>query len=159
MTIKYVTDDLVQMAQDGKFDVIAHGCNCGHCMSAGIALSIAKTWPEALAVDKLTPHFDPGKMGKISVANVKNNAGGDLAIVNAYTQFDWKGKGGYPLVDYKSVKTCLRIMKHKFTGQRIGLPLIGAGLAGGDWEIIELIIEKELQGEDVTVVKWIGDVS
>jgi O-acetyl-ADP-ribose deacetylase (regulator of RNase III) len=44
--------------------------------------------------------------------------------------------------------------KQEFTGKKIGLPLIGAGLAGGDWTIIEKIIEEELEGEDVTVVVW-----
>ncbi len=26
--IRYVDGDLVKMAKEGKFDVIAHGCNC-----------------------------------------------------------------------------------------------------------------------------------
>jgi transcription antitermination factor NusA-like protein len=33
--------------------------------------------------------------------------------------------------------------------------MIGAGLAGGDWNIIERIIQEELNGEDVTVVKYV----
>jgi hypothetical protein len=28
-------------------------------------------------------------------------------------------------------------------------------LAGGDWDIIEAIIQEELNGEDVTVVKYV----
>ena len=35
---------------------------------------------------------------------------------------------------------------------RIGYPKIGAGLAGGDWSIIEKIIDEELQGTDHTLV-------
>ena len=38
------------------------------------------------------------------------------------------------------------------TGQRVGLPKIGAGLAGGDWDVIAKIIEEELSGENVTIV-------
>lgn len=30
--------------------------------------------------------------------------------------------------------------------------MIGSGLAGGDWEIIEKIIEEEMYDEDVTIV-------
>jgi O-acetyl-ADP-ribose deacetylase (regulator of RNase III) len=26
--IRYIDGDLVKMAKEGKFDVIAHGCNC-----------------------------------------------------------------------------------------------------------------------------------
>ena len=43
-------------------------------------------------------------------------------------------------------------IKRDFTGQRIGMPLIGAGLAKGDWALIQHIILKELAGEDITVV-------
>jgi len=32
--------------------------------------------------------------------------------------------------------------------------MIGAGLAGGDWKIIEKIIEEELVDMDVRVVKY-----
>jgi O-acetyl-ADP-ribose deacetylase (regulator of RNase III) len=47
-----------------------------------------------------------------------------------------------------------KIMKQKFSGKKIGLPLIGAGLASGNWETIESIIKEELLDEDVTVVIW-----
>jgi len=32
--------------------------------------------------------------------------------------------------------------------------MIGAGLAGGDWTVISKIINKELEGEDHTLVMW-----
>jgi O-acetyl-ADP-ribose deacetylase (regulator of RNase III) len=50
---------------------------------------------------------------------------------------------GYPETDYPEVA---------FAGKRIGYPKIGAGLAGGDWSIIEEIIDRELEGEDHTLV-------
>ena len=36
--------------------------------------------------------------------------------------------------------------------KKIGMPKIGAGLGGGDWNIIKEIIEEELNGIDVTIV-------
>ena len=39
-------------------------------------------------------------------------------------------------------------------GLKFGFPYIGAGLAGGDWEIIKSIIEEEMKGEDITFVKY-----
>jgi len=47
----------------------------------------------------------------------------------------------------------MRIIKNDFSGKRIGYPLIGAGLAGGNWRIISKIIDEELNGEDHTLVK------
>ncbi len=72
--------------------------------------------------------------------------------MNAYTQFDWRGSG--VKVDYAAVAFCMRWIKASFPGRRIGLPKIGAGLAGGDWGRIAAIIDLELDGEDVTVVEY-----
>ena len=45
-------------------------------------------------------------------------------------------------------------VKAHCAGQRIGLPKIGAGSAGGDWAKISQILEQELDGEDVTYVEY-----
>jgi len=57
-----------------------------------------------------------------------------------------------PQLDYNALTLCLRKINHKFSGHKIGLPKIGAGLAGGDWDIIKTIIERELKDMDVTIV-------
>jgi O-acetyl-ADP-ribose deacetylase (regulator of RNase III) len=56
--------------------------------------------------------------------------------------------------NYDALRSCFKIVKQKFSGKKIGLPLIGAGLASGNWETIENIIKEELIDEDVTVVIW-----
>lgn len=72
--------------------------------------------------------------------------------MNAYTQFHWNGPR--PLADYDAIRRCLRWIRANYPGDRIGLPRIGAGLAGGDWAIILAMIEDELGREDVTVVEF-----
>jgi O-acetyl-ADP-ribose deacetylase (regulator of RNase III) len=52
-----------------------------------------------------------------------------LAIVNAYTQFHYRGKK--PLVDYDALASAFRMIADDFDGKRIGYPKIGTGLAGG----------------------------
>ena len=47
-----------------------------------------------------------------------------------------------------------RQIKRQFTGRRIGYPMIGAGLAGGDWPTIASIVDGELAGEDHTLVQF-----
>lgn len=137
--------DLVELAKNGGFDVIVHGCNC-HCnMGAGIAKTIRETWPEAYAADCATKKGDRDKMGTFSFAKV-----GDLTIVNLYTQYNYtRDKID---VEYEFLEEGLRRVKEAFPGKRIGLPMIGAGLAGGAWHIIKEIIGNTLKGEDVTVV-------
>jgi len=52
----------------------------------------------------------------------------------------------------------MRAVKKNFSGKRIGYPLIGAGLARGNWEVIKKIIEEELSDENHTLVKFKGKV-
>ena len=48
----------------------------------------------------------------------------------------------------------MRKIKQDFSGKRIGYSMIGAGLAGGDWNIISVVINEELAGEDHTLVTY-----
>ena len=91
------------------------------------------------------------KLGSLSTATVERS-GRKPTVVNAYTQFHWRGRG--TLADYDAIRKVMRLIKIESTGQRIGYPKIGAGLAGGDWEIIAAIIEEELAGEDHTLVEY-----
>lgn len=41
---KEITGDLIELAKNGEFDVITHGCNCFCVMGNGIAPQMAKTF-------------------------------------------------------------------------------------------------------------------
>lgn len=143
--------DLIQLALAGEFDVIVHGCNC-HCqMGRGIALTIKEQLPEAYIADCQTAKSDKSKLGTISTAEIKRGAI-QFIVVNAYTQFDWAGKG--VKADYHAIRQVMKAIKTAFSGQRIGYPKIGAGLAGGNWDIIYPIICEELAGEHHTYVEY-----
>ena len=79
-----------------------------------------------------------------------------VTVVNSYTQYS----PGSPLpgfnipLDYQALALCMRKINYTFKGKHIGLPKIGAGLAGGDWERIETIIQSELKDCDVTIVEY-----
>jgi O-acetyl-ADP-ribose deacetylase (regulator of RNase III) len=149
--IRYVEGDLVKMAKEGKFDVIAHGCNCFCAMGAGIAPQIKNAFPEAFEADCETVAGDESKMGTIS-----HTVYSKPTIVNIYSQYDTKGRrSGNMDLDYDALRSGLKEMKAKFSGKTFGLPMIGAGLAGGDWDIIEKIIEDEMIGEYVTIVQYV----
>lgn len=173
--MKYVEGDLIDLAKKGEFDIITHGCNCFCTMGAGIAVEMAKNF-ECDKFPMEDPQYkgDINKLGtidykrqmiipvmqKIRILDVEiespNFGGHPLIVINSYTQYRY-GKnhpdGTYSPVDYDAIKLCMRKINHQFPGKRIGLPLIGAGLAGGDWSIIEKIIEKELKDMDITIVK------
>lgn len=151
--MRTMTGDLIGLARDGHFDVIAHGCNCMHVMGAGLAAQIRRHFPEAYAADLATPRGDPAKLGTCSFAVVRTGTT-EVHVVNAYTQLGFGG--GAVHVDYDAVRRCMVWLGSAYRGRRIGLPQIGAGLGGGDWGRIEAIIRDELGSEDVTIVQFAG---
>jgi O-acetyl-ADP-ribose deacetylase (regulator of RNase III) len=149
MSIQILHGDLIKLASIRTFDVIAHGCNCYCTMGAGIAYAIKRAFPEAYEADIQTIKGDKNKLGTCSFATIYRNSQ-SFIVVNAYTQFDYRGKG--VKVDYDAVRACMRWIQTNFGTAHIGMPKIGAGLAGGDWSIIRNIINQEL--ENITVVEF-----
>lgn len=148
---KEIKGDLIKLAQEGEFDVVAHGCNCFCTMGAGIAPQMAK----AFGADKFpmeSPEYK-GNINKLGVVDpVKVNG---VTIINCYTQYGFglnhEGGKAQPL-DYGALTLCMRKIGATYKGKKVGLPQIGCGLAGGNWETVKSIIKEELIGCDVTVV-------
>ena len=171
MKIKYIDGDLIKLALNGEFDVIAHGCNCLSTMGAGIAVQMKNTFGcDKFELEMIGPNIN--KLGQIDYeyftdtgngirkSNPNDLYVGDIlvTVVNAYTQYSYgrNHSGGVDKpIDYESLTLCLRKMNHNFKNLKIGLPKIGSGLAGGEWEKIEKIIQEELKDCDVTVVNYV----
>jgi O-acetyl-ADP-ribose deacetylase (regulator of RNase III) len=145
-----IRGDLIQLALEGRFDLIVHGCNCQCEMDAGVAKVIKRAFPEAYEADQQTEKGSREKLGTVSTAEVERD-GHTLTVVNGYTQFHWRGRG--VLVDYDALRSVMREVKARFSGKRIGYPKIGAGSAKGDWDLISKIIDEELAGEEHTLVE------
>lgn len=143
-----VKGDLLKMAKNGDFDIIIHGCNCRNTMGAGIAFGVKRFFPEAYMADKATKYGDRSKLGTYTTA-MSNG----VLVVNAYTQFDYRGKKP---VDYDAIRSCFRQMNtdSRVVGKRIGIPLIGCGLAGGRWSKVSRIINEETPNLDITLVEY-----
>ncbi|WP_199611598.1 macro domain-containing protein [Flocculibacter collagenilyticus] len=149
--MRTVKGDLLKLAKKGQFDVIVHGCNCICTMGAGIAKQIKSQYPSAFEADSKTIKGSKEKLGTFSSSTVTV---GDhqLTIVNAYTQYHWRGNGNK--ADYGAIRSVFKQIKQEFGGLKIGYPMIGAGLAGGDWSVISSIICEGLQNENHTLVQY-----
>lgn len=159
MSLKVIFGDLLQLANSGHFDVIVHGCNCHNTMGAGIALQIKNKYPQAYEADLKTIKSDKNKLGNYTYAIAKNNAAvpGDFVIVNAYTQYNYNQSqygSDEVLLDYHALQNVLEQIAQDFNGYKIGFPLIGCGLAGGDEKRVVSMITKELGNQDITIVKF-----
>ena len=76
--IKYIKGDLLSCPAN----IIAHITNCQNVMRSGIALQIAKKYPEAVDADNKTIKGDINKLGTISIARTKDKK----IIFNIYAQ-------------------------------------------------------------------------
>lgn len=174
-TFKEIEGNLITLAKSGVFDVISHGCNCMCNMKSGIAPQMAAAFkvddPAFYKLEHPSTRGDINKLGQIEnnpvlitqkglllrkwVAYERPEGSVLLHVVNSYTQYI-PSRELKPL-DYEALTLCMRKINHRFNGQHIGLPLIGAGLAGGDWNRILPIIQTELKDCDITIVHYKPD--
>lgn len=147
--LKYKIGDLLQ----AEVDAIAHCCNCYCTMGSGIAPKIKKEWPEVYAADCATRKGDRTKLGTFTKAVVED---GDLTVYNLYGQFGYsKRDQGIRDLDYNALYDALDRMGDDVVangGESVGLPLIGCGLAGGNWKIVEVMIQETLVAKGLQVV-------
>lgn len=138
--------------------IIVHGCNAVGVMGSGIAKLIKDKWPEVFmsyARHCMDIEHRIDRLGTVDFVQVSDN----LYIANAITQEIYAGYQGQrhsgPYVSYDAVSRCFnKIGKFaKDHGLMVNYPLIGAGLAQGNWDIISERIDKALP-DDIFHVLW-----
>lgn len=134
--MKYNKGNLLTLFEQKEIDILVHGCNCFHTMGAGIAKQIKEKYKEAYEADLETNKGSKEKLGTYSLVQINDSQ----YIINAYTQYFYGGKN--PL-DYEALKNVFKLINENFENKIIGIPKIGAGLAKGNWEFIEKIINEE----------------
>lgn len=136
--ITYIKGDLLT-ATDG---IIAHGCNAQGVMGSGVALQIKEKFPEAYA-DYLKM---PKTLGTVGYTEVSQK----LTIANCITQEFYGRDKNVRYVSYDALELVFKQlgMLHGYT---INIPMIGAGLANGDWNTILNIINRHTQHSKVFV--------
>jgi hypothetical protein len=101
-------------------------------MNKGIAHQIRLLYPEVLLTDRQTKYGDKNKLGTYSACKLTN-----LTILNCYTQYRY----GFGLqLDYPALQKVLMQVKYDFPNKKIGMPKIGCNNAGGDWRLVEKIV-------------------
>lgn len=144
--IRYVKGDLFKT----EAEIIAHGCNCRGGFGSGIAGIISKLYPQVREIFSHKFNTTGWQLGEIQVVDV-----GSKIIVNCATQLEY-GNGavnGKVYVNYDAVRSCMEklLAYKKETGKSLAIPKIGAGLAGGDWQKIESIINDVFKNEEILV--------
>lgn len=136
-----------------KCDAIIHQANCFHTMGSGIARTIRELFPEAYAADCQTIKGSPEKMGKFSVAQVKNPDYPNIGhIVNLYSQFNFGKEERHTRYDalHDGLLDLRERTRKKAQGalRTFAIPhRIGCNRGGGDWNVVEAIIKSVFGNE------------
>ena len=128
--------------------VVAHVVNYGGAWGAGFVLAISARWPKAerayrawhqgyAALGETLP------LGRVQYVRVSPAGERPIWVANMVAQ---RTPGEvYPPIVYPALSDTLRKVTDKAVafGADVHMPRIGAGLAGGDWAVIEAMIAEE----------------
>jgi O-acetyl-ADP-ribose deacetylase (regulator of RNase III) len=128
------------LLKQDKVDIICHQANTKGVMGAGIALQIKRIYPEVYQKYKLyCDQYGSDLLGKTLYVNCNDGK----IVANLFGQ-DGFGRG-FCQTDYTALDMALSKLANtaNLTQKSVGLPYkMGCGLAGGDWKIVNEIIEK-----------------
>lgn len=157
--INYVVGDATQPEGDG-YKVIAHCCNNRGGWGAGFVVALSNRWKrpenEYRAWHKRSGDTKFRKMlGAMLLVPVEDN----IAVANIIGQEGTRRSKGIPPIRYNAIS---RGFEHlvSFALSRpdknvsIHMPRIGCGLAGGQWDDIEMLILESFVANGVPVTVY-----
>ena len=139
MNIEYRMGDMFK----GGHKYLAHGCNAQGVMGSGVARIVRDNYTFAYDEYVAAHSRSPLVMGEVITAVDTEGT----TIFNCITQNKYGTDQRY--ANYGAIQSCIRkiddyMLANVFLCEReVAFPMIGAGLAGGDWSIIAGIIERE----------------
>lgn len=149
----------VEHRQGNLFDTdilhIVHGCNAQGVMGSGVARIVRDEYPEAY--EEYVRAYKEGadgmsftemlftKSSGLPMGMIQMVPSNGKVIINAITQEQF-GPAPTRWVSYDAVADAFRSINKALAGQatQVAMPRIGAGLGGGDWNVIEAIIASEM---------------
>lgn len=143
MAIRYLIGDAT--APDRRRPgVIAHVCNDSGGWGKGFVLAISRRWPEPEAAYRRWARggeqFGLGMLQLVQVAD-------QLSVANMVAQHGYVSRANPVAIRYDALAQCLSKLAGQIEqGTLVHMPRIGCGLAGGNWEQIEPLLDQHLAG-------------
>lgn len=158
--IKYEVGDATNPTMDG-IKIIVHCCNTVGAWGAGFVVALSRRWrmPEQEYRNWYQRILGEGKnelpLGEVQFVNVEPQ----IIVANMIGQEGVGFHDGRAPIRYNAIVDGLNKICHYATDYTskshyptIVAPRFGAGLAGGDWNLIAPIIEDELSSKGLQVV-------
>lgn len=163
---RYAKGDVTQPQEHGHI-IIAHVVNDQGYWGKGFTSVLNKRWPH---IETEYRNYSPIQLGNVQFVYAENNTHQEIYVANMSAQHGIrKDRGGRPPIRYNALKQCLTVVgesaeslnyykqqetgKHDVSLVTVCGPRFGAGLAGGDWEIIEPMVKRHIWqlGTNVTI--------
>lgn len=157
MLLKYKSGDATAPDEQGK-KLLIHLSNDQNAFDAGFVLSLSRRWSEPEHTYRQSFIDDKNnKLGDVQFVQVEK----DLYVANMVGQTlgYHKDSGGnmVPPIRYDAIQRCLAKVRNYFILNRfdcIVCPKWGAGLAGGDWQVIERLMREILSDYNIPVIVY-----
>lgn len=152
--IKYIEGDLFANISDSRTTLIAHVCNDKGAWGSGFVVPLEQHFPDSAACYRAWSKGELTDAHRDRIFNTKasNNPpfslgqtqfvrlGENLAVANMVAQT----LGGERPLFYNHLSMCMDRVAHFMLGEQyyeVICPMFGSGLAGGDWNFVEKLIE------------------
>ncbi len=148
--ITFKAGDLMLFSEDA----MGHGCNCQKHMGSGVAYAVKHTFPEMTLADTNNPLSNEDRLGTYGKVKLSNGKIG----YNIYSQFKYGRDRVH--VDYAALERALQAVcvDLKSSGLKtLALPMIGCGLAGGSWIVVEGILNRVSNSIGIDIVVYINN--
>ena len=132
--------------------IIAHGCNCQGVMGSGVAKLIKDKYPSAYRIYKYQEQTSGLKLSAVQLVMVDDS----LYVANLMTH-QFYGRDGKRYVSYDAIDEYLDNLLARSGKMQVNIPRIGAGLGGGEWEVISEIIHAQEINHQKEVIVWYNE--
>ena len=146
--IMYKQGDVTKMRPKTSF-ILMHCCNNKGYYNAGVARAIRNKWLGAYESYLSYKHIIGLFLGSVDFWHNKEES---MWVANCIGQ-DGCGPGDRCYVKYECLRNCFVLVRKKALKEKVPVvaPMLGSGLAGGDWKIIKKMIQEELCDHGVSV--------
>ena len=149
--IRYVQGDATQpfMGEGSQPCIITHIVNDRGLWGKGFVMALSRRWPRTREA-----YLDWARQGKLSLGSTMViKVEPRIFIANIVGQHDIYPRNGKPPIRYDAIRSGLETMTNVKPDASFHMPRIGCGLAGGQWDKVESILQEVLvsKGFDVTV--------
>lgn len=143
-------EDIFEALEEGEITTIIHGMNRKGSFRSGFSRQLADRFPEAVEADAVDLELH-GKhqKGGISIGIVGFSDGIPLRVINLYCIRNNRDENG-SLLSLKQLETSLHLVNAVLSDGEdhiVGMPRIGAGIAGGNWDEVANLVDETLDAD------------